>query len=93
MHEEAKDEDRRQEEMENGNGEGKGEFISQNNNGFFDSMSMLSSLPPPWGSSLPPSPHPPPHSLLHALTVPDKFHQPQAPNYHLTLHYKTPKYN
>nr|CAA8286798.1 Unknown [Brassica rapa]CAA8287765.1 Unknown [Brassica rapa]CAA8392382.1 Unknown [Brassica rapa]CAA8404045.1 Unknown [Brassica rapa] len=67
MHEEAKDEDRRQEEMENGNGEGKGEFISQNNNGFFDSMSMLSSLPPPWGSSLPPSP-PPPHSLLHALT-------------------------
>ncbi|XP_009132090.1 transcription factor bHLH82 [Brassica rapa] len=76
MHEEAKDEDRRQEEMENGNGEGKGEFISQNNNGFFDSMSMLSSLPPPWGSSLPPSP-PPPHSLLHALTVPDKFHQPQ----------------
>ncbi|XP_022553842.2 transcription factor LRL3 [Brassica napus] len=68
--------DRRQEEMEKGNGEGKGEFINQNSNGFFhDSMSMLSSLPPPWGSSLPPSP--PPHSLLHALTVPDKFHQPQ----------------
>nr|AVA31305.1 roothairless1-like 3-like 1 [Brassica carinata]AVG19381.1 LJRHL1-like 3-like 1 [Brassica carinata] len=62
--------------MEKGNGEGKGEFINQNSNGFFhDSMSMLSSLPPPWGSSLPPSP--PPHSLLHALTVPDKFHQPQ----------------
>ncbi|XP_048628596.1 transcription factor LRL3-like [Brassica napus] len=76
MHEEAKEEDRRREEMENGNGEGKREFINQNNNGFFDSMSMLSSLPPPWGSSLPPSP-PPPHSLLHALTVPDKFHQPQ----------------
>ncbi|CAH8386356.1 unnamed protein product [Eruca vesicaria subsp. sativa] len=55
--------------MENGNGEGKGEFINQNNNGFFhDSMSMLSSLPPappPWDSSLPP---PPPQSLFHALT-------------------------
>ncbi|KAF8093826.1 hypothetical protein N665_0377s0036 [Sinapis alba] len=68
--------------MENGNGEGKGEFINQNNNGFFlNSMSMLSSLPPSWDSSLPPPPPPPPHSLFHALTVdaslPDKLHHPQ----------------
>ncbi|CAH2069576.1 unnamed protein product [Thlaspi arvense] len=68
--------------MENGNGEGKGEFINQNNNDFFlDSMSMLSSLPPCWDSSLPPPPPPPPHSLFHALTVdapfPDQFHHPQ----------------
>ncbi|KAL0710076.1 hypothetical protein Bca4012_017054 [Brassica carinata] len=73
------------EEMENGNGERKGEFINQNSNGFFhDSMPMLSSLPPPppppWDSSLPP---PPPQSLFHALTtVSDQFHQPQAPNYY-----------
>ncbi|KAF8102545.1 hypothetical protein N665_0198s0245 [Sinapis alba] len=69
--------------MENGNGEGKGEFINQNNNDYFlDSMSMLSSLPPCWDSSLPPPPPPPPpQSLLHALTVdasfPDQFHHPQ----------------
>ncbi|ESQ42592.1 hypothetical protein EUTSA_v10014212mg [Eutrema salsugineum] len=69
--------------MENGNGEGKGEFINQNNTDFFlDSMSMLSSLPPCWDSSLPPPPPPPaPHSLFHALTVdasfPDQFHHPQ----------------
>ncbi|KAH0859907.1 hypothetical protein HID58_088168 [Brassica napus] len=57
------------EEMENGNGEGKGEFINQNNSDYFlDSMSMLSSLPPCWDSSLPPPHPPPPQSLLHALT-------------------------
>ncbi|XP_056851831.1 transcription factor LRL3-like [Raphanus sativus] len=70
----------REEEMENGNGEGKGEFINKNSNGFFhETMSMLSSLPPPpltpWdSSSLPP---PPPQSLFHALTVSNQFHQPQ----------------
>ncbi|KAF3501802.1 hypothetical protein F2Q69_00044028 [Brassica cretica] len=79
---EAKKEDKT-EEMENGNGEGKGEFINQNNNDYFlDSMSMLSSLPPCWDSSLPPPHPPPPQSLLHALTVdtsfPDQFHHPQA---------------
>ncbi|CAA7032376.1 unnamed protein product [Microthlaspi erraticum] len=67
--------------MENGNGEGKGEFINQNSNDYFlDSMSMLSSLPPCWDSSLPPPP-PPPNSLFHALTVdapfPDQFQHPQ----------------
>ncbi|CDY62262.1 BnaCnng39760D [Brassica napus] len=65
---EAKKEDKT-EEMENGNGEGKGEFINQNNSDYFlDSMSMLSSLPPCWDSSLPPPHPPPPQSLLHALT-------------------------
>nr|VDD20958.1 unnamed protein product [Brassica oleracea] len=66
MLEEAKEEDRRQktEEMGNENGERKGEFINQNNNDFFlDSMSMLSSLPPCWDSSLPPPHPPPPHAL------------------------------
>ncbi|KFK27334.1 hypothetical protein AALP_AA8G369700 [Arabis alpina] len=66
--------------MENGNGEGKGEFINQNNDYFLDSMSMLSTLPPCWDSSLPPPP-PPPHSLFQALAVdptfPDQFHHPQ----------------
>ncbi|XP_010443514.1 PREDICTED: transcription factor bHLH82-like [Camelina sativa] len=66
--------------MENGNGEGKGEFINQNNDFFLDSMSMLSSLPPCWDPSLPPPP-PPPNSLFHALSVdtpfPDQFHHPQ----------------
>ncbi|KAL1217543.1 Transcription factor LRL3 [Cardamine amara subsp. amara] len=69
-----------EEEMENGNGEGKEEFINQNNDFFLDSMSMLSSLPPCWDSSLPPPP-PPPQSLFHALAVdasfPDQFHHPQ----------------
>ncbi|KAG2310836.1 hypothetical protein Bca52824_022393 [Brassica carinata] len=49
--------------MGNENGERKGEFINQNNNDFFlDSMSMLSSLPPCWDSSLPPPHPPPPHA-------------------------------
>ncbi|CDY32733.1 BnaA02g07950D [Brassica napus] len=66
--------------MGNENGERKGEFINQNNNDFFlDSMSMLSSLPPCWDSSLPP-PHPPPsHALTLDASFPDQFHQPQAP--------------
>ncbi|KAJ0246025.1 Transcription factor LRL3 [Hirschfeldia incana] len=60
------------------NGERKGEFINQNNNDFFlDSMSMLSSLPPCWDSSLPP-PHPPlPHASTVDASFPDQFHQPQ----------------
>ena len=81
---EAKKKDKT-EEMENGNGEGKGEFINQNNNDYFlDSMSMLSSLPPCWDSSLPPPHPPPPHSLTVDASFPDQFHQPQAPNYHIT---------
>ncbi|XP_018469763.2 transcription factor LRL3-like [Raphanus sativus] len=65
--------------MGNENGERKGEFINQNNNDFFlDSMSMLSSLPPCWDSSLPPPhPHPPPHASTIDASFPDHFHQPQ----------------